>query len=67
MMMMMMHSGLDDMTKQRMLQAQILSKEARGGEFRCSDQVWFEETKPACTFIIYGRRLMHLIGCILCI
>ncbi|XP_047441505.1 myozenin-2-like isoform X3 [Mugil cephalus] len=27
----MMHSGLDDMTKQRMLQAQALSKEARGG------------------------------------
>ncbi|XP_069576121.1 myozenin-2-like [Brachyistius frenatus] len=30
-MMMMMHSGLDDMTKQRMLQAKALSKEARGG------------------------------------
>lgn len=67
MMMMMMHSGLDDMTKRRMLQAKILSKEARGGEFRCSNQVWFEDTKLAYTFVIYGHRLTHLMGCILCI
>lgn len=32
--MMMMHSGLDDTTKLRMLQAKALSKEARGGEYR---------------------------------
>ncbi len=31
--MMMMQSGLDDVTKQRMLQAKALSKEARGGKF----------------------------------
>lgn len=30
---MMMQSGLDGMTKQRMLQAKALSEEARGGEF----------------------------------
>lgn len=66
-MMMMMHSGLDELTKQRMLQAKILSKEARGGEFRRSGRVWFEETKPTYTFIIYGCRLMHLTGYILCI
>lgn len=29
--MMMLHSGMDDLTKQRMLQARALSKEARGG------------------------------------
>lgn len=34
---MMMHSGLDDMTKQRMLQAKALSKEARGGKCGRSD------------------------------
>lgn len=33
----MMHSGLDDMTKLRMLQAKALSKEARGGKCGCID------------------------------
>lgn len=31
--MMMMQSGLDDLTKQRMRQAKALSKEARGGKY----------------------------------
>lgn len=31
----MLHSGMDDLTKQRMLQARALSKEARGGECGC--------------------------------
>lgn len=35
--MMMMQSGLDDMTKLRMLQAKALSKEARGGESICTE------------------------------
>lgn len=34
-MMMMMQSGVDDITKQRMLQARALSQEARGSKFGC--------------------------------
>ncbi|XP_034545755.1 myozenin-2-like [Notolabrus celidotus] len=38
-MMMMMHTGLDDLTKQRMMQAKALSKEARGGGLNLGKKV----------------------------
>lgn len=38
----MMHSGLDEVTKQRMLQAKALSKEARGREFGCIHFILFQ-------------------------
>ena len=36
---MMMPSGLDDMTKQRMMQAKALCNEARGGKCGCGDTI----------------------------
>lgn len=65
-MMMMMQSGVDDITKQRMLQARALSQEARGSKFGCI-HVHLEcmksgsELKHILVFIntCISMRLMH--------
>ena len=49
----MMQSGVDDITKQRMLQARALSQEARGSKFGCI-HVCFD-----C--IIFGSELTHIL------
>lgn len=68
---MMMQSSLSDLTKQRMLQAKALSKEAKGGECTVDALVlvqsvsWHWDRELTCVCIIFRGTLMHILVYIL--